>query len=118
MHWLQFVKKFREDHPHMSYKAALKASSAPFKEHTKKQKYEEPKLKRAKKKKNEPEDCGCHFETKAKLSKSLRDKIKKECGVCVRKTGAPKKLLKPRVGSGSSKARKAKRAKRTSKTSK
>ena len=116
MHWLDFVAKYREDNPHMSYKAALKACSGPFKTHKKKQKYEEPKLKRKKKKKCGEEDCGCYIVITQKVGKSLRDKIKKECGFSDRKKGDPKPLAKPRIrGSGSSTARRGKRAKPTSK---
>ena len=116
MHWLDFVAKYREDNPHMSYKEALKACSAPFKTHKKKQKYEEPKLKRQKKKKGGEEDCGCYIMITHHVGKSLRDKIKKECGFTDRKKGKPKPLGKPRIrGSGSSSAPKGKRAKPTSK---
>ena len=114
MHWLDFVAKYREDNPHTSYKAALKACSAPFKTHKKKQKYEEPKLKRKKKKDCGEEDCGCYIMIRHKVGKSLRDKIKKECGFSKRNKGNPKRLAKPRIrGSGSSTVRKGKRAKPT-----
>ena len=98
----------------MSYKAALKACSGPFKTHKKKQKYEEPKLKRKKKKKCGEEDCGCYIMITKKVGKTLRDKIKKECGISDKKKGKPKSLGKPRVrGYGSFKAPKVKRAKHT-----
>ena len=113
---MDFVAKFRKDNPHMSYKAALKACMEPFKTHKKKQKYQEPKLKRKTKKKCEEEDCGCYIMITTTVGKSLKDKIKKECGISDRKKGKPKPPSKPRIhGSGYSKARKATHAKRISK---
>ena len=115
MHWMDFVAKFRKENLHMSYKDALKACSEPFKTHKKKQKYQEPKLKRKTKKKSEEEDCGCYIMITKSVGKSLKDTIKKECGICDRKKGKPKPPRKPQIhGSGSSKARKARRVKHTS----
>ena len=114
MKWLSFVSQFRQDNPHMSFKAALKACSEPFKKHKKKLKYTEPKVKLEKKVSQDVEDCGCYSIHKVCLKKSMRDKLKSECGINKRKTGIPKKTIKFKTGSGSSKRRKAKPAKQTS----
>lgn len=117
MQWLEFVKQFRKDNPHMSFAKALKACSEPFKKHKKKLKYTEPKLKQKKKAKPETEDCGFFKNTKLSLKKSMRERVKKECGIYVRKKGTPKKPTRVRVvGSGSSKRRKGKPARRKPKT--
>lgn len=117
MEWLAFVKKFREDNPHMSFKDALKKCSEPFKKHKKQQKYKEPKLKRKKKESCEDEVCGCNKILKRSTKKSMRDTIKQECGICPPKKGAPKKPTKIKiVGSSSSKRRTTKSAKQKRKT--
>ena len=112
MQWLEFVKQFRKDNPHITYGEALKRSSAPFKKHKTKLKYTEPKLKRKKKEKCDVEDCGCFKVKRLPLKKSMKDRVKKECGICERKRGPPKKPTRIKIGSGSSKRRKAKPAKR------
>jgi hypothetical protein len=111
MQWLEFVKEFRKDNPHITYSEALKRCSAPFKKHKKKLKYTEPKLKRKKKPTNDEEDCGCYKVKNITLKKSMKERVKKECGICDRKKGSPKKPIRIKIGSGSSKRRKVKPAK-------
>ena len=117
MIWLEFVKQFRKDNPHITYSEALKRCSAPFKKHKKKLKYTEPKLKRKEKGKCDEEDCGCFKLKRLPLKKSMKDRVKKECGICERKKGAPKKPARIKIGSGSSKRRKGKPAKQKQKAS-
>ena len=113
MQWLDFVKQFRKDNPHVSYSEALKRCSAPFKKHKKKLKYTEPKLKRRKSSKSKEEDCGCYKMTKVSLKKSMRDRVKEECGICPPKKGKPKQPKRVKVvGSGSFRRRKVKSARR------
>ena len=116
MLWLEFVKKYRKDNPHITYSEALKRCSAPFKKHKKKLKYTEPKLKRKTTKKcDDEEDCGCFKLKHIPLKKSMKERVKKECGICDRKKGSPKKLKRIKIGSGSSRVRKGKRAKQNMK---
>ena len=111
MRWVDFVKRYAEEH-NLSYKKALSEASGPFKTHKKKQKYTEPKLRKSKKKDKE-EDCGCHKVVKISVKKRLRDTVKKECGICEkRKHKVPPKTQKTKLTSGSSKRRQGKRAKR------
>ena len=114
MRWVEFVKRYSEEN-NLSYKKALSAASGPFKTHKKKQKYTEPKLKRRKKKdKPAHEDCSHHIIEN--IPKRLSDKVKKECGICLkRKHKEPPKTQKTTLTSGSSKARAGKRAKRKQK---
>jgi hypothetical protein len=113
MRWVDFVKRYREDHPNLSYKKALSAASEPFKKHKKTQKYSEPKLKRRNsKKKEKEEDEGCHKIEKVSVQKRLKDTIKKECGICAkRKNNVPPKTRRTKLTYGSSKRRGGKRAK-------
>jgi len=109
------VKRYAEEN-NISYKNALSAASGPFKTHKKKQKYTEPKLRKSKKKEDKKEDGGCHIIKKISVKKRLRDTIKKECGICLkRKHKVPPKTQKTTLTSGSSKARTGKRAKRKQK---
>ena len=117
MQWLDFVKQFRKDNPHISYSEALKRCSAPFKKHKKKLKYTEPKLKRKIKKKIDEEDCGCFKVKRCLLKKSMKQIVKKECGICELKKGSPKKPTRIKIGSGSSKRRRAKPVKPIQKAS-
>ena len=111
MRWVDFVKRYAEEH-NLSYKKALSAASGPFKTHKKKQKYSEPKLRKSKKK-NTEEDGGCHIIKKISVKKRLHDTVKKECGICEkRKHKVPPKTEKTELMFGSSKARQGKRAKR------
>ena len=111
MQWLEFVKQFRKDNPHMSYKEALKACSTPFKKHKKKQKHLEPKVKRKKKNKPCDEACGCNIILKRSSKKSLRDTIKEQCGIFPRKKGKPPKATKIKIGYSSSRRQTTKSAK-------
>ena len=111
MRWVDFVKRYSEEH-NLSYKKALSAASGPFQTHKKKQKYTEPKLRESKKKDSKMEHCGCDTIVKVSVKKRLRDRVKKECGVCVkRKSNVPPKTRKTKLMSGSSKRRGGKRAK-------
>ena len=114
MRWIDFVKKFREDHPNLSYKKALSAASAPFKTHKRRQKVTEPKLKRRKSKtKDKEHDCGCTKIVKISVKKTLRNRVKKECGICEKhKHKVPPKTRKTQLMSGCSKHQGGKRAKR------
>ena len=75
MRWVDFVKRYAEEH-NLSYKKALSEASGPFKTHKKKQKYTEPKLRNSKKKPNE-EDGGCHIIKKISVKKRLHDTVKR-----------------------------------------
>ena len=92
MTWIAFVKKYRADHPSMSWKAALKAASGPYKEQKGKEKksgFKPPKLRKSKKAVDErrPNSCDC-FHDKVKMS--TKKKVKHECGICERQS-KPKK---------------------------
>jgi hypothetical protein len=117
MRWIDFVKKYREDHPNLSYKKTLSAASEPFKKHKRRQKITEPKLKRRKSKtKDKEHDCGCHKIVKISVKKTLRDRVKKECGICEqRKHKVPPKTRTTKLMSGCSKRQVGKRAKRKTK---
>jgi hypothetical protein len=93
--WLDFVKKYRSDHPNLSWKAALKAASGPYakaKKDDARKGVSIPKERKPKKKKEDrtPNSCEC-FEEKVPMSKGVRKKVKHECGICETRKLTPKK---------------------------
>ena len=95
--WISFVKKYRSDHPNLSWKAALKAASGPYKKQKtddKRKGVKIPKLRGKKKKEGEyerrPNSCDC-FHEKASMPKNAKKKVKHECGICERQALTPKK---------------------------
>ena len=95
MSWIDFVRKYRKDHPSLSWKAALKASSGPYTTQKKKDSKSGVRLPKARKSKREkkertPNSCEC-FEEKVPLSKGVSKKVKHECGICDTKKLTPKK---------------------------
>ena len=87
MTWLDFVKDFRKDHPTVSFKDALQKCKGKYQAAKKKQTYC-PKLRP--KKRDKPAE--------PKISKSLKDKCKEECGIQKPRKLTPKKRRKPKKG--------------------
>ena len=108
MTWLDFVRDFRKDNPTISYKDSLKRCKGKYQAAKKKQTYC-PKLRP--KKKDKPTD--------PKISKSLREKCKEECGIqkirklTPKKRRKPKKMVKKKNTPSSSKRRMAVSAKQS-----
>ena len=94
MKWLEFVKQYRGDHPHLSYKETLKACKGDWAKHKAKKDYC-PKL-RPKKKETEPKG-------KCKMSKKLRESVKEQCGIQKPRPLTPKKSKRRKTTSSSSK---------------
>ena len=88
MKWIDFVKQYRSDHPHLSYKDSMKACKGDWKKHKAKKDYC-PKLR--KRKKEEEVDVGEH---KCKISKKLRDDCKEQCGIQKPRPLTPRKKPK------------------------
>ena len=70
MKWLEFVKQYRNDHPHLSYKETLQACKGDWKKHKVKKDYC-PKLRPKKK----------EITAERRLSKKLREEVKEQCGI-------------------------------------
>ena len=98
MKWLEFVKQYRSDHPHLSYKQTLQTCKGDWAKHKAKKDYC-PKL-RPKKRSPSP---------KCKLSKKLQESCKEQCGIQKPRALTPKKQKKrkpkrkPKNGVSSSK---------------
>jgi len=95
MAWIEFVRKYRKDHPSLSWKSALKAASGPYAKQKKKDAKSGvrlPKVRKSKKEKKErtPNSCEC-FEELVPLTKGVSKKVKHECGICETKKLTPKK---------------------------
>ena len=86
MTWLDFVRDFRKDHPSVSYKDSLKRCKGKYQAAKKKQDYC-PKLRP--KKRDTP--------VEPKISKSLKEKCKEECGIQKVRKLTPKKRRKPKA---------------------
>ena len=80
MKWIEYVKQYREDHSHLSYKQALPQAGKSWKTHKTKRDYT-PKLRP---KKKETVD-------KPKMSRKLQDSVKEQCGIQKPRALTPKK---------------------------
>ena len=90
MKWTDFVRDFKNDHPHVKWKDALKQCKGPWAEH-KKRNHLQPKRRG---KPHVPGMCEIKNEKIAKLSKRDRDKIKDECGIYAVRRLTPKKKVR------------------------
>ena len=90
MKWLNFVRDFRADHPHIGYRDALKQCKEPYRKMKAKQKCTP---RRRAKAHNPFEDAPNLCEKTVKLSKRMKQCVKDECGIVLPRPKADRQVF-------------------------